>query len=129
MNTSRFIDTEKGIVYTTVTGELTLEEIAADIAGLTSDPSFRPDMPRLFDLRGVTKLLTADEMARLAQTLRSSPGSKPSRRALLVGSDLSFGMFRMFTALADGGDVENRVFRDEAEARAWVEQAAAAGRK
>jgi SpoIIAA-like len=127
MDTTRFIDTKKGIVYTTVTGELTLKEVRADMENLTADPSYRPTMPGLVDLRGVTKLLTTDEITQLAETIRSSPRVVAhTHRALLVGSDLSFGMYRMFEALSTGGSVEYRVFRDEAEARAWVEEAAAA---
>jgi hypothetical protein len=126
MDTTRFIDTKRGIVYTTVTGELTLKEVHADMEQMAADPLYRPTMPGLVDLRGVTRLLTTDEISQLAETIRSSPKVvAQTRRALLVGSDLSFGMYRMFESLASGGSVDYRVFRDEAEARAWVEEAAA----
>jgi hypothetical protein len=125
MDTSRFIDAEKGIVYTTVTGELTLKEITADMAQLAAEPSYRPDMPGLVDLRGVTKLLTAEETAQLAETIKSRPRAvNRARRALLVSSDLAYGMYRMFEAMSEGGSVEYHVFRDETEARAWVQEAA-----
>jgi hypothetical protein len=130
MDTNRFIDAEKGIVYTTVTGELTLKEIAADMAKLVAQPSYRPEMPGLVDLRGVTKLLSAEDTAQLAQTIKSSPRVvNRARRALLVGSDLAYGMYRMLEAMTEDGTVEYRVFRDEGEARSWVEEAAAAARK
>jgi hypothetical protein len=130
MDTSQFIDTEKGIVYTTVTGEVTLREISADMAQLADDPSYRPDMPGLVDLRGATKVLDAEETVQFAQFIKSSPRVvNHARRALLVGSDLSYGMCRMFEAMAEDGTVQHRVFRDEAEARAWVEEAAAAVKK
>ena len=127
METRRTIDPDKGIVWTTVTGELTLAEIRADMAQLAANPAYRPDLPGLVDMRGVTKFLTAEETAQLAEQLKSSPKVvNRARRALLVGSELSFGMYRMFEALMSGGTVEYFVFRDEAEARAWVEEAAAA---
>lgn len=123
MDTTRFFDKQKGIVYTTVKGDLTVEEIRASMAEMVASPDYRPDMRGLIDLRGVTKLLTTEDTGRLAQTIKSTPNLVGrSRRALLVGSDLSYGMYRMFEALVSGGNAEYRVFRDETEAREWLEE-------
>lgn len=129
METKRFIDAEKGIVYTTISGPITLAEIKADMAQLAKNAAYRPDMPGLMDLRGATALLSAEETAQFADLIKSSPRLlSRTRRALLVSSDLSFGMYRMFESFAAGGTVEFRVFRDEGDARAWVEEAAAANK-
>ncbi len=129
METKRFIDVEKGIVYITVTGPITLTEIKEDLAQLAAATSRQPGMPRLIDLRGATSHLTKEETAQLADLVKSSPRAvSKTRRALLVGSDLSFGMYRMFESFAAGGAVDYRVFRDEAEARAWLEEVAAANK-
>jgi hypothetical protein len=130
MKSSRVIDAEKGIFYTTVTGELTLEEIADDMAKLAAHPDYRPGMSGVIDLRGVTKFLSEEETARLAETIKSNPGPVPRhRRALLVRPDFSYGMYRMFEYFAEGGAIEYSVFRDEAQARAWVEEATGSIRK
>jgi hypothetical protein len=130
METRRHIDEEKGIVYITVTGPMTLAEIKEDLAQLAALTSRRPEMPRLIDLRGATTLLSADEIAQLADIVKSNPHViSRTRRALLVGSDLAFGMYRMFESFAAGGAVDYRVCRDEGEAHAWVEEAAAAARR
>ena len=129
METKRFIDAEKGIVYTTISGPITLAEIKADMAQLATNAAYRPDMPGLMDLRGATALLSADETAQLADLIKANPRLlNRTRRALLVGSDLSFGMYRMFESFAASGTVEYRVFREENAARAWVEEAAAANK-
>jgi hypothetical protein len=125
METRRVIDTEKGIVHITVTGPITLAEIKEDLAQLAAATSRRPEMPRLIDLRGATSHLTREETQELADLVKSDPRSvSRTRRALLVGSDLSFGMYRMFESFAAGGAIDYRVFRDEPGARAWLEETA-----
>lgn len=54
----------------------------------------------------------------------SSTKSSPTRKcAILVDSDLSFGMARMFQALADQRlNMEYGVFREKSEAIAWLTQ-------
>jgi hypothetical protein len=129
MESKRSIDAEKGIVYITVTGPMTLAEVKEDLAQADAATSQRPEMPRLIDLRGATQFITSEEMAQFADFAKSGGrGGCRVRRALLVGSDLSFGMYRMFESFAAGSAVEYGVFRDENAARAWVEEAAAANK-
>src|SRR5580698_6087314 len=102
MDKDRFIDKEKGIVYSTVTGEITLQEIKDCMAQLAADPSYRPNMPGLTDLRGVTKPLGPAEMVRLAEFIKDNPHLvNRTRRAFLVGSDLAYGMQRLFQYFMD----------------------------
>jgi hypothetical protein len=130
MDVHRTIDTEKGIVYTTVSGALTLNEIRADMEHLNTEAGYHPGMPVLVDLRGVVKLLTKEETAQLADFIKSNPRTvKRGQRALLVGSELAFGMYRMLESLASGSAVEYRVFRSEQEARIWIEDAAILARR
>jgi hypothetical protein len=44
-----------------------------------------------------------------------------SRVAIIVSSDLHFGVARMFTSFAVDLDVEYQIFRDAAEARGWLD--------
>jgi hypothetical protein len=125
METTRFVDTEKGIVITTVTGKITVAEIRADITRLRAQPNYTPDMPGIVDMRGATAGLTSDELRQIADVVKNSPKTvSGARRALLVGSDFMYGLYRMFAAFASDGSVEYQVFRDEKLAFAWVEEKA-----
>jgi hypothetical protein len=47
--------------------------------------------------------------------------SAASRRAVVVASDLAFGMARMYEILSEKRGGGTRVFREYGEARRWVE--------
>jgi hypothetical protein len=121
MEVSRTIDPARHFIYTTVTGEITLAEIYEDMVRLASEPNYSPDMPGIVDMRNATVRLTTDEIRQLAEELRKRPlVVARTRRALLVGSELAFGIYRMFATLALGGWTDYRVFRDEQAARDWL---------
>jgi hypothetical protein len=72
-------------------------------------------------MRGATAGLSSDELRQIAETVKNSPRTvNGARRALLVGSDLMYGLYRMFAAFASDGTTEYQVFRDEKLARAWL---------
>jgi hypothetical protein len=124
MDVSRTIDPDRHFIYTTVTGEITLAEIYEDMVRLASDPNYQPEMTGIVDMRNATVELTADELRQLAGELRNRPKVVArARRALLVGSDLAFGIYRMFATLAMDGSTDYRVFRDEQAARDWLKPA------
>jgi hypothetical protein len=86
---------------------------------LLHDPDFSPGFSQLWNLTQVTKVeLTGEEVRRIA---RRSIFSSESRRAILVSSDLVFGMARMFGIFRDiVGESGIRVFRNLDEALDWV---------
>jgi hypothetical protein len=130
METTRFVDTEKGIVVTTVTGKITVAEVRADMVRLPAHPNYTPDMPGIVDMRGATAGLTSDELRQIADAVKSSPKTvKDARRALLVSTDLMFGLYRMFATFASDSSIEYQVFRDEKLAHAWIEEIAERRRK
>jgi hypothetical protein len=55
--------------------------------------------------------------------VRSAERARPGRVAVLVSSDTVFGLFRMLQALVDGSPLELCVFRDPAQANAWLSTA------
>ena len=72
----------------------------------------------LADMRGVTGEFPYSEQIRSAVSMvRESKTSAARRRAVLVGSDVQFGIARMFQSLLPG---EVEVFRDEEAAVAWL---------
>ena len=111
------IDESLGIVFTTYWGVVTVEEIRAARPELLGHPGFEASVGQLADCREVTELqLSADDIRSLADFVSSKGGG---RRAIVVSTNLVFGMSRMYELwLAEGDGVQ--VFRDLAEARAWL---------
>ena len=125
MEVVRSIDTEKQIVHTTITGKITIAGIRAEMTKLPTLPGFNPDMPGLIDLRQATVALTGDDIRQIADAIKAHPKTySGARRALLVNSDLMFGLYRMFATFASDSEAEYRIFRDEKQAHDWLEQLA-----
>jgi hypothetical protein len=74
----------------------------------------------LIDARGATPLLTPDEIRQIVSLLQIlGQESRLGPTAVLVSTDVAFGLVRMLQALVE--DIcEIRPFRDEKEARAWL---------
>ena len=83
------------------------------------DPDFNPSYSQIADFTQVTKFeLSAEDIQELAQGSVFSP---QSRRALIVPSDVSYGLARMFGTLRESqGEMEIGVFRSLEEALDWV---------
>ena len=96
-------------------GVLTKSDLVMHMEQLLHDPDFDPKFCQLADFSKVSRLdLSGDDVRELANKTVFSP---QSRRALLVGDDLTFGIARMFEALRDlKGESGIRVFRDKEEA-------------
>ncbi|HEX4343590.1 MAG TPA: STAS/SEC14 domain-containing protein [Verrucomicrobiae bacterium] len=125
MHVSRSVDPARHIVYTTITGEITVAEVRADLLRLAADSKNQPNLPGIIDMRKAEAQLTADEIQQLAGFVVSHPQVVNStRRALLVATDVMFGLYRMFATFAGNASVEFQVFRDEQKALEWVMETA-----
>jgi len=113
------IDAEQRRIYTTWEGAVTLKENQDFIRALSEHPDFDPTFDQLSDARAVTAAVPSDRLADLA---RSQVFAAGSRRAILVESDLVFGVSRMYQAYAGQGGPEVRVFRDPDEANVWLDR-------
>ena len=87
------IDEEMGVIRTTASGRLTDEELLEHKRTLLSDARFRPGMREL----------------------------SRHQLALLVPTDLVFGMGRMYEQRTEGNTGGVEIFRDEAEAQRWLD--------
>ena len=113
------IDRERRFVLTTGSGSFNLLDALAHQEALLRDPEFDPTFSQLMDLTQVTSFdISSADAHSLAQRTIFAPDS---RRAILVNSDLGFGLSRMFEMLRDNlGEEGIRVFRNREEASAWV---------
>jgi len=109
------IDLNDRIVYSRAWGILSDEDLLSN--NVAADPAFAPDLRQLYDLTDVTEIaVTAAGLRALAATSRFAP---TARRAIVVSSDVVFGMSRMY-AIISGHEEWVRVFRDRAAALAWL---------
>jgi hypothetical protein len=124
VDVTRIIDTDRHFMHVTVTGEITLAEIRADMARLAAEPHYSPDMTGIVDMRNAVVNLTESDLQQLTGEIKNNPRIVArARRALLVGSDSAFDFYSRFASMAGGGRVEYGVFREEAAARDWLEEA------
>jgi hypothetical protein len=113
------IDNERRLVMSTIAGVFTLADGLAHQEKLLKHPDFDPGFSQLLDCTHVARVeLTPEDVRRLAQTSIFSPDA---RRAILVESDLAFGLARMFVIFRESfGEKGIRVFRNLDEALYWV---------
>ncbi len=119
MPTAYEIDKQRRLVISTGLEPLTLADALAHQDELARDADFDASFSQILDLTRVTMInLGANDIRRLAQKTIFSP---ESRRAIIVSSDLVYGLGRMYEILREiaGGD-GIRVFRDFDEALDWV---------
>lgn len=106
------------VVITGAVGEENFEEYRRQLAG---DPGYSAEYARLFDLRGVSTAPTTAQIRSLVHTIVRRALPTPAKRAIVVSSDVSFGMFRMLGMLLEGHTREQfRVFRAIDDALRWL---------
>lgn len=115
------IDTDKGVVFTTGTGNLTDQETYSGVMKLYADPLFRSDLRGLFDYRGVETVKVSSEMMTKLADKRAY--SENSRTAFLVKDALGFGLLRVYQSWIAKGFV--KIYYDRAEAVAWLNEGVA----
>ncbi len=113
------IDHDHRLVRSRAWGVLVDDDLAHTQSGLRDDPAFEPDYRQLFDFTEVTDVrVTRDGLLSLAAR---SPFDPASRRAMVVSSDLSFGMVRMYQMLSGRDPDFFRPFRTVDAAIRWLE--------
>jgi hypothetical protein len=114
---------EGNLVLTTASGVLTDDDILQLKKQLVGDPAFKPGMGELSDVRAVEQLAVTPEGVRLMVQHDAAHADqvRTIRLAIVVAKDEVFGMARMYQMLTEGTVDNVKVFRDIAEARAWLE--------
>ena len=76
---------------------------------------------RIADLTGLTRFEVGfNGVDALAQRRREIRVKGKSKTALLVGNEMQFGVARMYQTLNDHPQITTEIFRDRAEAHAWI---------
>lgn len=102
-------------------GEVTEADIESALDEIPRRAGFRRDMNMIVDFRGCTTPIGWSEVRHLSAYAREREAAwGRSRWAIIVDSDLIFGLVRIFVALANKGAVRSQVFRDAEHAAAWL---------
>lgn len=103
-----------------------LEEPYGDAAvdalfrAVLADPAFRPGLDLLVEVP-VGRNPSAEAIRERAKLLAELSPRLGRRLALVVERDVDFGLGRMFGSFVDEAGLDVRVFRDAAEAEAWLQ--------
>ena len=103
-------------------GRLTIDDVEAAATHMLDRIEALADPPRnmLWDLRQSELALSQEETRRLVAFIAGRVGRSTGRTAYVVANDLAFGVMRVYQALRRAEDPSIRIFRDRAEAEAWV---------
>jgi hypothetical protein len=113
------IDEEREIVFSRGWSSMCGDDLLLHAHHLAADQRFVRWYRQLVDLRDVTHVeVTENAVWTLAN---DSPFGAGARRAVVVGSNVAFGLARMFETLRDGLGEEILVSRDMDEAIRWLE--------
>ena len=118
MPSAYILDESRSLLLSRAWGVFTDQDLLTHHTAFTRDPRFRPGFNQLADLRDVTSLAVTS--AGVRQQVRETPFGAGSRRALVVGSDVAFGMARMFQILQDESVADVEIFRELDDALAWL---------
>jgi hypothetical protein len=112
------IDLARSLVLSRGWGVVTDRELLAHVRTLTVDPRYARSFCQLADLRDVTDVeITAST---IREMVKLNPFGAGARRAVVVTSDVVFGMARMYQILADESPHELKIFRKMDDALQWL---------
>jgi hypothetical protein len=122
MPISHRYDPELRTLFVELTGEVTANELVDAARKLSSDESVPPGHNELVDLSGIAQTDVTGATLRHVASLYASTDRRPeeSRVAIYAPGDLYFGLSRMYGAFRDPSPVQIQIFRELAEARAWL---------
>jgi hypothetical protein len=110
------------IVVMQMIGEYETDELKARIASALDDPRCPAAPVLMFDLRASESLQhrSPSDVRDMAQFLAARAGRINHRLAMVVATDLQFGLMRMGSVIAEQGGLPGEVFRDYDAARRWL---------
>ena len=113
------VDHERREIRTRVQGSVTLEDIRLHLARARSAGALA--YPEIYDAREAQPHFSPADVRRAVELLRElRKESELGPGAIVVGSDLAYGMLRMLEILVEDF-LHARPFRSEEEAHRWLE--------
>lgn len=113
----------------TASGRLMGDELIAVLQEVNARSETTPILYTCFDFDGVTEIdLPTQQLQKAARSAvdAAHKGETPRVVAIVAGSDLAYGLARMYMAFITETGWEAELFRGRAEAVAWLRQRVAA---
>lgn len=102
-------------------GPLTAVELTAFLREIEADPEFHDGLDRVCDLRQASIDLPTGQLRDIAEIERVLAERGCYRKtAVVVADDLSYGMMRMITSMADLAEATYQIFHDFETALDWL---------
>ena len=117
------IDLEANLLLVVMSGVLTQAERMQTMLAWINDPAFRPGLDTFCDLTTSESTPDLAELREIVATISEhAPRIGPKKVAMLTSRPISFGVARVFEALAEVEDtpLQVKVFNDRAAAWAWL---------
>ena len=115
------IDAERGMLFVTAVGETNQPERLEIMQAWMRDPDFRPGLQTLADFSDSSNVPTLGELEEIVGIMRRNASAIGQKKiAIVTTRPVSFGVARQFGALAPGGFLTVRVFKDRDAALAWL---------
>jgi hypothetical protein len=115
------IDKARGLIRTRCLGHVTFEEVIGHFPTLAQDPECPPRLDVLLDLSEMTSLPDAPKLREVSAEIgKVRDRVRFGACAIVAPRDVLFGMLRMFEVYAEERFDATRVFREVAEAEAWL---------
>ena len=123
METTTRYDRDNMLVVHEASGVVTAQEVAEVMRRRSADPRFIRGMSILWDASGADmSRLDRNEMEKFIGQLASGKYyAEISKTAVVAGSDLQFGLMRMFEMTEDSEIRPLWIFRTYTEALKWLE--------
>ena len=116
------IDASAHLRIVTFEGEISDSDVLETFGTLWQSPDYDPSLNEFYDCSGITHTdVRGEEMRKIASLNldlnREGPGVKV---AMYAPTDVAFGLIRMYQVFVENSASELQVFRDRAEALAWL---------
>jgi hypothetical protein len=109
-------------IYAKAEGTLTDDDLNSHLDQLLEDPDYTAPMLKLVDQRNVKSYGLTNKQAEQFAIKKSTLANRffHEKCAILVASDLGFGVARIHQALMDESGIEIEVFRNLEDAKKWL---------
>jgi hypothetical protein len=113
---------EQGFFWVTFTGQISMDNLGRAHRDFTHHPDYAPHIDELLDFRNASiGQLTKSEIEIIRQTMRQLPDRHDSKSAIVVSSQLDYGIGRIMGAQLDRDiPVERAMFYSIEEALEWL---------
>lgn len=115
-------DAAHGVLMVRMHGEVTDDDILGYAGHATHGLELPGKYHELIDLRDITVPRASTQSVRRVARMFEDAERDPVgvKIAFVATSDAAYGLARMYQALRDSSPVQMRVFREMAQARAWL---------